>query len=131
MCTSSVSPRVYRPTFTPIILPPSQAPGENGTTDIEPSSPPAVTFVLGWVDSSGNFHPYDFISGAFTFGYLVIGSGGGINYVGSCLPDKVTPYPWYVPDPRTSRFGTCGSIFGDVGSPTSNYLGTILFAATG
>jgi hypothetical protein len=113
-------------------------PGVNGDTDIEPSSPAGpVTFVLGWLDGptigTGNFHPYSFVTGAFTFIYMVIGSGGGLNdYAGSCLPDDVTPYPWYVADPRTSRFATSSNYYGGYAkSPTGNYQGTTLFASSG
>ncbi|HSI85214.1 MAG TPA: hypothetical protein VK970_15595 [Candidatus Methylacidiphilales bacterium] len=75
---------------------------------------PANTFVLGWVDSSNQFHPYSYITGQFTYAYLEMQN----KRIGSANPDKMAPDRYGLVDPRTARFSLHFSLFG--GAPKSN-----------
>jgi len=71
-----------------------------------------ATFVLGWVDSGGGFHPYSFIPGIFSHTYGVVNNGPAhvgappVNPQGDADPAPVSPEVHMMIDPRTSRMSS-------------------------
>ncbi|MFA7344110.1 MAG: hypothetical protein WC003_07380, partial [Terrimicrobiaceae bacterium] len=82
----------------------------------------ANSYALGWVDGSGRFHPYSFLTGAFTYTYGLI-SVGPINTpddrVGSVVTETHRAVKWYLADPRTERFSLHFSYFSAAPSPNN------------
>jgi hypothetical protein len=67
------------------------------------------TYILGWKDSAGGFHPYSFLTGAFT--WVTMKHDSADLRVGSANFDHPGAFTdlWILPDPRTERFsmGRC------------------------
>lgn len=59
------------------------------------------TYVLGWVDGNGGFHPYSYLTGVFTFEGFKLEKKE--QRVGTANPERGTE-TWLLPDPRTERF---------------------------
>jgi hypothetical protein len=126
---------------TPTPDPSNVAPYQNYWTDIDGVSKDARSyptnsisnlfcnsFSLGWVDSSGGFHPYSFIAGAFTYAYNIMysntstGYGGynGDTRNGNVEADKLATTSYGPFDPRTTRFSTYVGWFSGQPVPPSN-----------
>ena len=69
-----------------------------------------TTYALGWVDPSGNFHPYSYFTGVFGYEYSLMG-GSWSNIDGSCDVDHGANMLWGYADPRTSRFSSVAAYF--------------------
>jgi hypothetical protein len=76
-----------------------------------------ASFALGWMDSSNNFHPYSFITGAFMQAYLALYDDSGhspdsrTGSVGQTQTEAGS-INWGLPDPRTGRFMMSGNFVG-------------------
>ncbi|MDR1190169.1 MAG: hypothetical protein LBK60_00705 [Verrucomicrobiales bacterium] len=72
---------------------------------VQAGVPEANTFVLGWVDAGGGFHPYSFLTGVFGFAYGLHYTRDGDNSgLGSVSADHGAKTNHGLMDPRTSRF---------------------------
>ncbi|MDR1192363.1 MAG: hypothetical protein LBK60_11995 [Verrucomicrobiales bacterium] len=61
----------------------------------------AASFVLGWVDANGGFHPYSFLTGVFVREGSAVADFSG--YLGRARTTRADDR-WAVCDPRTARF---------------------------
>ena len=71
------------------------------------------TYVLGWQDSSGGFHPYSFFTGFFGRTYSTLyPDRTPSTRVGSASGEHMDPDKWYLADPRTERLPVSVGWFG-------------------
>lgn len=97
------------------------APGGSLSAAGKPVTAPGITYVLGWTDSSNRFHPYSFITGAFTYGAIKLENDS--QQKGSANYDNIGTDVWLTSDPRTDRFSVGRNLWGSFQESLSVYRG--------
>jgi hypothetical protein len=84
---------------------PVNSSGNPVTVNVEAIASPAVSFCLGWMDASGGFHPYSYLTGIFGYSYGVVQA---VNPAGSADPATQTANAeWHMAlDPRSTRLAS-------------------------
>lgn len=87
----------------------------------KPINAPGITYVLGWTDSANRFHPYSYITGAFTYGAIKLENDA--QQKGSANYENIGTDVWLTSDPRSERFSVGRNLWGGFQETLSVYRG--------